>query len=255
MEKALAAVFLLIMFYPVTAYSLKKGEGIVAGSFVRVRSGPSNDAEITGRCDPGEIVSVTGRSATRKLLPSAGIHRHGYYWYSILRASGSRGWIYGRYLFLPGHGRFSGKSRTVTKARSSGIVAGGVRYILDIAEEPSVPLSGPEGLTGSCVHGMPFFRIPGKGRSLPVMVDTGKVPEIFFREPGTKIYLYLLIMDEGVGEKISSVRKISVKHRDYIMMEIAYITQEGGGKYRLLLLPGKTVMKVCGFTHISGTSY
>ncbi len=217
---------------------------IVSNRKVEIKEKKISSSKTKFKLKTGSKVTIIDKTKNRaKYYKKA----FGYHWYKIKKGK-NEGWVWGKYLYL-----IKEKQIFLKKDFKNKINFFKTPFFFNVAIEPSYPVMDKNGLTGSTIHGFPFF-YKKNNKVFSIKVDSRKA-KIIFREPKNRFYWLKLISNEGVGEKVKSIQVKKVKNIKIIELIIQFVSQEGGGIYKLTLLKKKNYFLVYQYKFLKGKPY
>jgi hypothetical protein len=199
--------------------------GIVAGTRVRLRAGPSLSDAIVRELPLGTIADILDATTGRERIDTT--REFSYCWYEIELPDGARGWIYGQY-FYPF--RYEGREA---------VAIGGEWYQLAVFQEDGYlnDMPSQDQYALPCLvrerdgKAVVFGIDPSYYRMLPSYQETSGREIVL---PGTT---YLLVSNTGMSEQVVSAESGQVEGAEVLMLKISFSLQTGGGSYTLVLAP------------------
>jgi hypothetical protein len=211
---------IILMMYPLAAPAFDGDMWLVAGDKVRVRKTPTASAAVVTEVNAGLIVRVIEKTAVRDtFLPGDSF---GFYWYHCALSDGKKGWIYGKFLYQMNDDSFVTDKSLIGKE----FIIERKKYIFGVAVEEANPVSDDEGLTGSEIHGLPFF-ISENGKTV-LLLRSEKV-RTFWDTQLKFPYYYKMTNSEGGIQQISSIE--TAGKSGTITLNFEYSTQDSAGTF------------------------
>jgi hypothetical protein len=219
-RKIILPFVMLILAMPFISNAFDGDAWIVTGDKVLMRKSPTVSAPVVTEMKAGTVVRVTGKSDKRdKVIPN---DEYGFFWYQSVLPDGRKGWVYGKFLYQMNSEDFVTNPELLQKEYT----IGGKKYYFGVAIDEAYPVADDQGLTGSEIHGLPFF-VEEDGK-VALLLRSESVRTFWDQKPP---YYFKTYNSEGGIQQVSSIE--TTGKGGVVKLTFEYSTQDSGGTFTI----------------------